>query len=106
MNTILRYGLVIFASLMVSNSFAQDTTNSANVSSSIGDDGRGTIVVEARGQLPKPPLFFTAVANATVQVSSKHIEQTIDATLKVVQGDATTLSLGINGEDRVIDVEG
>jgi hypothetical protein len=106
MNTILRFGLLILASLTASNSFAQDATNAANVRSSIGDDGRGTIVVEARGQLPKPPVFFTAVANATVQVSSKHIEQTIDATLKVVQGDATTLSLGINGEDRVVEVQG
>jgi hypothetical protein len=106
MNTIVRIGLLIFVSLVASNSLAQDATNSANVSSSIADDGTGTIVVEARGQLPKPPVFFTTVANATAQVGSNRIEQTIVATLKVVQGDATTLSLGINGDDRVVEVQG
>lgn len=106
MNTIFRFGLLIFASLVASYSLAQDATNSANVSSSIADDGTGTIVVEARGQLPKPPVFFTAVANATAQVGSKNIEQTIVATMKVVQGDATTLSLGLNGDDRVVEVQG
>ena len=80
-------------------------TNGASINSSIGNDGTGTIVVEARGQLPKPPVFYTASANATVQVGPEYIEQTIEVAIKVVQGDAKTLSLGITGEDQVTDVQ-
>lgn len=106
MSAFIRFWFVILTSLSVSAAIAQDNTNSASVNSSIGDDGTGTIVVEARGQLPKPPVFFTAVANSEVQVGPKLIEQTIYVNLKVVQGDATSLSLGVNGDDRVIEVQG
>lgn len=106
MNAFIRFWFVILISLTVSATIAQEITNSASVNSSIGDDGTGTIIVEARGNLPKPPVFFTAVANAAVEVGPNHIEQTIFANLKVVQGAAATLSLGINGDDRVIEVQG
>ncbi|MDP1561317.1 MAG: hypothetical protein Q8M16_07970, partial [Pirellulaceae bacterium] len=106
MTAFIRFWFVILTSLTVSATIAQEITNSASVNSSIGDDGTGTIIVEARGNLPKPPVFFTAVANAAVEVGPNHIEQTIFANLKVVQGAATTLSLGINGDDRVIEVQG
>ena len=45
---------------------AQEPNNATSVNTSIGSDGTGTIVVEAHGQLPKPPVFFTAISNATV----------------------------------------
>ncbi len=77
----------------------------ATINSSIGNDGTGMIVVEARGQLPKPPVFYTASANATAQIGAESIEQSIDVVIKIVQGAAVTLSFGINGDDQVIDVQ-
>ena len=85
---------------------AQEPNNATSVNTSIGSDGTGTIVVEAHGQLPKPPVFFTATSNATAQVGAEFIEQTIDVAMKVVQGEATTLSLGLAGLDVVTEVQG
>lgn len=102
MNVIKFFCLVVLLNQMA---FAQEP-NTASVNTSIGGDGTGTIVVEAHGQLPKPPVFFTAAANATAQIGTEFIDQTIDLTLKVVQGEATTLSLGLAGQDIVTEVAG
>ena len=85
---------------------AQEPNNAASVNTSIGSDGTGTIVVEAHGQLPKPPVFFTATSNASAQVGAEFIEQTIEVAMKVVQGEAITLSLGLTGQDVVTEVQG
>jgi len=98
--------LLALISLMSHSSHAQDEPDGATINSSIGNDGTGTIVVEARGQLPKPPVFYTASASATAQVGPEFIEQAIDVAIKIVQGDAKTLSFGINGEDQIADVQG
>ena len=98
--------LLTLICLMSLSSLAQDESDGATISSSIGNDGTGTIVVEARGQLPKPPVFYTASANATAQVGPEYVEQAIEVAIKVVQGDAKTVSFGINGEDQVTEVQG
>ncbi len=98
--------LLALISVMSLSSHAQDEPDGASINSSIGNDGTGTIIVEAHGQLPKPPVFYTASANATAQVGSESIEQTIEVAIRVVQGDAKTVSFGINGEDQVTDVQG
>jgi len=85
---------------------AQEKSGQASISSSIGNDGTGTIIVEARGQLPEPPVFYTARANATAQVGSERIEHVIQLAIKVIQGHAKTLSFGLNGESRVTEVQG
>jgi hypothetical protein len=84
---------------------AQEQPEQASVSSSIGKDGTGTIIVEARGQLPEPSVFYTANADATAQVGPKHIDQVIQLTIKVIQGKAKTLSFGLNGEGDVTEVQ-
>ena len=84
--------LLALISLMSLSSRAQEPLDGASINSSIGNDGTGTIVVEARGQLPKPPVFYTASANATAQVGPEYVEQAIEVVIKVVQGDAKTLS--------------
>ena len=43
---------------------AQEQAGQATINGTIGRDGTGTIVVEARGTLPEPPLFYTAVDDA------------------------------------------
>ncbi len=90
------------------NQAAEETSRltDASISSSIGNDGTGTIVVEARGQLPKPPVFYTATASANGQAGPESIEQVIDVAIKVVQGDAKTVSFGIVGDDTIVDVQG
>ncbi|TWU42660.1 YfgM family protein [Novipirellula artificiosorum] len=85
---------------------AGDEIDGARFSSSIGPDGTGSIVVEAHGHLPEPPVFYTAKANGTAKVSTDYIEQSIDVAIRVIQGDAKTLSFGLRGEGQVISVEG
>ncbi len=99
-------GLISLASPMIPRCHAQENSGQASVSSSIGSDGSGTIIVEAHGQLPKPPVFYTASAKAVVQVGSERIEQSIDLTIKVIQGDARKLSFELKGDGRVADVQG
>ncbi|MCH7685518.1 MAG: hypothetical protein IH899_02350, partial [Planctomycetes bacterium] len=99
-------GLISLASLMSLPCRAQKPADQASVSTSIGSDGTGSIIVEAHGQLPKPPVFYTAHAEATAQVGSERIEQVIQLTVKVIQGDAKTLSFGLNGKGQVTEVQG
>ncbi|MFO0977902.1 MAG: hypothetical protein U0996_15970 [Planctomycetaceae bacterium] len=98
--------LTFLSLLSIMQNCSAQEPSTASVNTSIGGDGTGTIVVEAHGQLPKPPVFFTASGNAMAQIGTEHIDQTIDLTLKVVQGDATTLSLGLAGSDTVTAVVG
>ncbi|MGI9471758.1 MAG: hypothetical protein ACR2NZ_09520 [Rubripirellula sp.] len=87
-------------------SVAQESVEQASINSSIGSDGTGTIVVQARGQLPEPQLIYTAISTATVKVGPKFIDQTIQLNLKIIQGRATTLSFGLQGKGQVTDVQG
>ncbi|MCA9217663.1 MAG: hypothetical protein KDB27_31555 [Planctomycetales bacterium] len=84
---------------------AQIETDKASVTTSIGSDGQGAIIVEAHGQLPKPPVFHNARAHATAAVGPERIVQTVQLTIKVVQGEAETLSFGLNGDGQVVKVE-
>ncbi|TWT84831.1 hypothetical protein CA13_63120 [Planctomycetes bacterium CA13] len=84
---------------------AQEESERASINSSIGEDGTGTIIVEARGHLPEPPVFYTATANANVQVGAERIEQAIQLSIKVIQGNAKTLSLGFTGNAEVTDIQ-
>ncbi|MCA9263810.1 MAG: hypothetical protein KDA60_08160, partial [Planctomycetales bacterium] len=92
-------------------SSAQETTppatetDHANVSTSIGPHGQGSIIVEAHGTLPQPPVFYTATVTTVAKVNSDHIEQTIELAARVVQGDAKTLTLGLQGDGQVVNVE-
>ena len=84
--------LLTLISLMSLSCPAQEAPDGASINSSIGNDGTGTIIVEAHGQLPKPPVFYTASANATVQVGPEYLQQAIEVTIKVVQGDANPVA--------------
>ncbi|MGB7329236.1 MAG: hypothetical protein WBD31_30420 [Rubripirellula sp.] len=86
--------------------FAQEDAERANIHSSINDDGTGKIIVEARGTLPEPPVFFTASAKASAVVSRDEIDQVVELKVKVIQGRATTISLGLRGDGEVVGVEG
>lgn len=104
-----RVGLIGLVGLAGLNALAQQkvaTPGKAEVNTSIADDGTGKIIVEAHGVLPKPPVYYTAKANATAQVGSERVEQTIQLSVKVIQGEAKTLSFGLNGKGEVSEVSG
>ncbi|MEZ6133701.1 MAG: hypothetical protein R3C53_02205 [Pirellulaceae bacterium] len=92
--------------LIVPTCLAQDASDGATVSSSIGGDGSGSIIIEARGQVPAPPTFFTASAKASAQVTDARIEQTVQLSARVIQGKSRRLSFGLNGEGDVRAVQG
>ena len=98
-------GLLSMPSLTGIPCLAQEKPDHASISSVIGEDGTGTIIVEAHGRLPSPPDFYTASVAAAVQVGSEYIEQVVQLTAKVIQGKAKTLSFGLTGEGQVTEVQ-
>ena len=99
-------GTFSVASVMNRPSCAQEASENISLGNSSGKDGAGTIIIHAQGEPPEPPVFYTASANATAQVGSEHIEQVISLAIKVIQGDAKTLSFALRGSGQVTDVEG
>ena len=98
---------LVLAGLLSPHCLAQgEKSNKASINSSIGSDGTGTIIVEARGQLPEPEVLYTASANATVNVGLERVRQVIDLNAKVIQGKAEILSFGIRGDGEVTEVVG
>ena len=99
-------GFALLASLAGIPCRAQEASDRAGMSDAIGGDGTRTIIVQPHGELPKPPVFFTAGAKATAQVGPRDIKQVIQATVQVIQGEAETLSFGLKGAGQVTKVEG
>ncbi|QDT01672.1 hypothetical protein K227x_00390 [Rubripirellula lacrimiformis] len=85
---------------------SEEGSGQAKISSSIGADGTEVIVIEARGHLPEPPVYFTAKSDADVTVGDEDVDQVVQLAINVIQGAAKTLSLGIYGDGRVTKVEG
>lgn len=84
----------------------QDSDDHASINSSIGPDGTGTIVVQATGTLPEPALIFQSKSDATVVVGADRTLQTIQLAIRVVQGKAKKLTLGLTGDGEVTGVQG
>ena len=82
---------------------AQDSTS---VDASIAGDGTGRIVVEARGELPKLPVFYSTRIESVSLARATQIETTSAVEVKVLQGGEGVLSLQILGGDRVAEVGG
>ena len=91
---------VIIAILFATPCFGQNESDNAN------DEGVSTIVLEARGKSAKPPALYSATAKADIDVREDRIEQTIQLAIKVIQGEAKTLSLGLNGPGEVESAKG
>ena len=89
--------LFLITASFVSPSQAQDEgdplpdSGRTSLKSTIADDGTGSIIVEAHGQLPKPPTFFSADSSSEVLVGTNGIEHRIDLTVRLIQGDAERL---------------
>lgn len=81
------------------------TAEDASVTAELNDQG-GRIVVEATGVRTKVPVFFSAEARETVQVKPDGVSYQIGLSLKVIQGKAHLLSLGIGGAGELQNVSG
>jgi len=68
--------------------------------------GEGHLVVEARGVLPKAPLFFSASAENIIRLGAGEITSEIKIAIRVVQGRPEVITLGLIGNGEVMAVEG
>ncbi|MEM9367863.1 MAG: hypothetical protein AAGD07_17870 [Planctomycetota bacterium] len=69
-------------------------------------DGRvGTIVIEAKGSQPAIPVIYTAHATTLASFGTKRIEQTVELSVRVLQGQAEVLTFGLHGSDEVMNVK-
>ena len=106
------YFLLAAICLVVPTGFAQDeadesqSSDHASIKSTIADDGTGRIIIEARGQLPKSALIYSARSVATAKVGQTRIEQSIQLDFKILQGDSRTVSLELIGAGQVDEVTG
>ena len=83
-----------------------DSKSTAAEPTAISRDGASKIIIETHTDAPKPPDIYSARANATATVYPDRIEQVVQLTFHVVQGDASRLSLGLVGNAQVIDAQG
>lgn len=95
--------LHLLAFLLVLPVSAQDT---AKVESSIADDGTGRIVVEARGERPKPAVFYGARIEITATVNRERLTTEAAVVMTPQQGAGDRFRLGLRGTDRVLSVTG
>ena len=93
-------GLIGFVSLP---SLAQEAADSPDAS--IRSEG-GRIVIETGGQLPTPPVYYSATVTAVAKVGANRVHQTLQLRVKVIQGEAEWIGFGLNGDGEVLQVEG
>ncbi len=86
--------------------FAQDDPGKATVGASIGGDGTGKIIVEAHGEIPKPPVFYASSIEASVTVSPKQVDTTATANVKLLQGEPDLFRFRLDGKATVKSVNG
>jgi hypothetical protein len=64
------------------------------------------IVIEAQGVPTPAPLFFSATADQSIQLSAAEITGEAKLKLQVIQGRPEVFSVGLSGDGQVIDVSG
>ncbi|MDB4477534.1 hypothetical protein N9018_04925, partial [Rhodopirellula sp.] len=101
----LRVGVACCVGWMGSVVHAQDE-GVADPSVVMNADGIRTILLESRTPPPPPPVFFSAQVVAHATIGSEFVDQTVELTIKVVQGEPEILSFGLNGPGQVLGVAG
>ena len=84
---------------------AQEADEQGKIGKVDAEDNSGKIIIHTHGDLPDPPVFFTASSSAEVHVGLQRIEQDIHLKIRVIQGKADIVSLGLNGQGTVVGVE-
>jgi len=95
-------GLAVPAAVLAQNSAQADQ---AHVFTQLTPGG-GRLVVEARGVMPKSPLFFTATADNAIQFHAHEITGEIKVAVRIVQGSPEVITLGLGGAGEVTEVTG
>ena len=106
--TIVRFSLsnLFVAIVAMGIGISSTAAQSDDSSSAQGNDVAGTIIIKTTDPSQKPPVFFKATAQTTANVERTGIAQEMQLSLKIIQGDAEVVSLGLVGADQVISVEG
>jgi hypothetical protein len=84
---------------------ADSEAGEAKVSAGLTADG-GHIIVEAHGLPPAAPLFFSATADETMRLALGEVTGEIRLGLRILQGRADVLTLGLSGDGDIVGVEG
>ena len=71
-----------------------------------GENGGGSLIVEARGIPPKAPLFFTASSEQIVTVTSDAVRQNVSVHYKKLQGGDEVMSLVLKHKTDIKSVTG
>jgi len=66
----------------------------------------GSLIIEAKGVLPKAPLFYKAVTKQDVTVDAKSIHQVVTIEYTKLQGEDEVMSLQINNKSEIKSVVG
>ncbi len=102
------FALAIFLSCLLPGAAISKTeaqADRAGVSSQLAP-GDGHIIVEARGVIPKAPLFFSAVSENVLRLGADEITGEIKLAIRVVQGRPEVLTFGLSGSGDVVEVSG
>ena len=92
-------------SAMPSAGEAPVTADDATVTAEVNEEG-GRIVVEAKGVRPRVPTWFSAEVSGIASVEPGKMDYEFTLRLKVLQGRARVLSLGLGGDGELHDVSG
>ena len=92
-------------SAMPSAGEAPVTADDATVTAEVNEEG-GRIVVEAKGVRPRVPTWFSAEVSGIASVGPGKMDYEFTLRLKVLQGRARVLSLGLGGDGELHDVSG
>lgn len=102
-----RQGLPLAAALVTASALwgATAKTDRANLSGAFAPGG-GHIVIEAQGLPPEAPVFFSASADHTIQLSATEVTGEVKLRVQVVQGRPEVLSIGLAGDGEIVSVTG
>ena len=80
--------------------------NQASVSTTIGEDGSGRIIIDAKGEIPKPPVFYSSEVTNVATIRPGQIDSEVDVKLRILQGEPDVISYWTHGIADVVAVEG
>jgi hypothetical protein len=86
--------------------FGQTQADEATVSATVGGEGGGSLVIEAKGVQPKTKPLYKAHAGATISIDGSKLRQTIQVDATILQGKPKALIFSLNGADEIKVVEG
>ena len=98
---------ILLAAVLVSgNAMAQEAPKDEAKMAVKSAVRTNSLILEARENAEKPPLFFTANSEQVVNISPESVRQTINITYKKIQGDDEFMSLVLSHKSDIKSVTG